>query len=455
MFSIKRLLYITLGSAAMLWNTGCRDYVEVIPQGKRALVNTVDYQWLMQNEGDIRVSYSFPLYAVDDYGIDYEPFQNGMASGQEAAYTWAVTFVGDQDDPDWTLFYKQIYVCNTIISEVRNSKGGTSQQKEQIRSQALVQRAYAYLMLVNSYARHYDKSTATTDPGVPLLLTPDLFASLQRASVQAVYDQIMADLKEAAAVLPDQSIITLLPSATAAYALMARAALYMADYESAAAYADSALARQSTLIDLRSYASSTTSFPQIYQDPEIILAKTVAVSPVYALSTDLLQLFEPGDLRYELYTNDGANFEWTPFPGRGYWRTRLSNTNAYTGPGVPEMMLIHAEADARKGRTAAALRTLNKLREKRFTTDTYADLTANSADEALRLVVDERRRELMGSGLRWFDQKRLNREPAFARTVTRRFLGTIYTLEPNSNRYLFPIPSKNIQFNPEISQNPR
>lgn len=452
---IKRLLYITLGSASLLWHTGCRDYVEVTPQGKRALVNTNDYQLLIQNETDLRQSYTFPVYAADDYGVSYDPFENSMFSAQGAAYTWAATFVGDADDPDWTLFYKQIYVCNTIIDEVRGSQGGTSQQKEQIRSQALVHRAYAYLMLVNSYARHYNKATAATDPGVPLLLKPDLFASLTRASVQTVYDQVMADLKEAAAVLPAQATVTLLPSSTAAYALMARAALYMADYTNAAAYADSALDRQSALLDLRTYATNTTTMPLTYQDPEIMLAKTVGTTTAYALTPELLSLFETGDLRYELFTADGANFQWSSFPGRGYWRVRLTNTGAYTGPAVPEMMLIHAEAAARNGKTAEVLDLLNKLREKRFTADTYAELKANNADEALSLVLTERRRELMASGLRWFDQKRLNMEPAFAKTVTRTFRGQTFTLEPNSNRYLFPIPSKNIQFNPEIAQNPR
>jgi starch-binding outer membrane protein, SusD/RagB family len=453
---IKRLLYITLGSASLIWNTGCRDYVEVVPQGKRALVNTTDYQLLLQSENDLRGSYSFPAYTADDYGVSNDAFENGMISQQGAAYSWAATFVGDDDDADWTRCYKQIYTFNTIIEGVRNSSGGTAQQKEVIRGQALVHRAYNYLMLVNSYARHYNKVTASTDPGVPLLLKPDLFASLTRASVQTVYDQVMADLKEAAAVLPDQSSINLLPSATAAYATMARAALYMADYTNAAAYADSALAKQSGLLDLRAYVANITTLPQIYQDPEVMMARTVSTSVAYALNPELVQLFETGDLRYELFTADGSNFQWSSFPGRGYWRSKLSITaSAYAGPNVPEMMLIRAECDARNGKTGDALTMLNKLREKRFTAETYVDATADTADEALRLVLAERRRELMATGLRWFDQKRLNMESAFAETETRTFRGQTYTLEPNSNRYVFPIPAKNIQFNPEISQNPR
>jgi tetratricopeptide (TPR) repeat protein len=453
---INRFITITLGSALLLWNTGCRKYVEVTPIGKRALVNTQDYQLLLQYSTDILKSASFPLIAADDYGVSDTNFETNMRTVTGAVYTWATTFVGDQEDPDWSVLYKQIYVYNQIIGGVRESEGGTAAQKEMIRSEALVQRAYSYLILVNCYARHYNKATAATDPGVPLLLQPDLFAKLNRASVQAVYDQVMSDLQEAVPALPDQATINLLPSATAAYAVMARASLYMADYANAAKYADSALARQSTLTDLRLYKDNIVNLPRLYKDPEVMLAKTtIALGEVYALNPDLLALFGTGDLRYEMFTADGSSFPWASFPGRGYWRTRLSETEAWTGPSVAEMMLIKAECAARNGQAADAVDQLNKLRVTRFTAESYADVSAATPEAALRLVLDERRRELMGTGLRWFDQKRLNLETAFATTVTRTYLGETFTLQPNSNRYVFPIATKYIQFNPEIEQNPR
>ncbi|MBW8687098.1 RagB/SusD family nutrient uptake outer membrane protein [Chitinophaga rhizophila] len=452
---IKRFIYIALGSAALVYGTGCRKYVEVTPQGKRALVNTSDYQLLLQSQNTFQTTYAFPAYAADDYGISNTTYEMSMMASQGAAYTWAESFVVDAEDPDWQKCYQQIYVSNEIIAGVRDAQGGTAMEKETIRAGALVHRAYSYLMLVNAYARHYNKATAATDPGVPVLLTPDLFAKLNRASVQTVYDQVFADCKEAASILPARATTSLLPSAAAAYGLMARAALYMADYTAAAAYADSALARQSGLLDLRQYVNNTVALPLIYSDPEVMLAKSLNVFSAYALNPDLLALFETGDLRYGLFTADGSNYQWSSFPGRGYWRSRLMNTGPWAGPNVPEMMLIRAEADARGGRTADAVSLLNKLREKRFTAETYQELSAANAQDALRLVIKERRMELMATGLRWFDQKRLNMEPGFEVTVTRTYRGETFTLEPNSNRYIFPIAAKYIQFNPEISQNPR
>ncbi len=97
---------------------------------------------------------------------------------------------------------------------------------------------------------------------------------------------------------------------------------------------------------------------------------------------------------------------------------------------------------------------LNTLRKFRFRPADYADLSAATNEEALQLVIDERRREFFGTGLRWFDQRRLNKDPQFAETRTRTFKNTIYTLEPNSDAYVFPLANLLIAQNPEMKQNP-
>ena len=73
----------------------------------------------------------------------------------------------------------------------------------------------------------------------------------------------------------------------------------------------------------------------------------------------------------------------------------------------------------------------------------------------LQEVLNERRRELIGTGLRWFDLKRLNKEPRFAKTVIHELDGEVYTLEPNGNNYVLPIPPQVLAFNPNMIQNPR
>jgi hypothetical protein len=61
----------------------------------------------------------------------------------------------------------------------------------------------------------------------------------------------------------------------------------------------------------------------------------------------------------------------------------------------------------------------------------------------------------MGTGNRWYDQRRLQKDNGFISTVSRTFKGVTYTLAPGSNEYTFAIADKYILLNPEIEQNPR
>jgi len=97
------------------------------------------------------------------------------------------------------------------------------------------------------------------------------------------------------------------------------------------------------------------------------------------------------------------------------------------------------------------LDTLLVIRRK---TDTYVPLTAGSADEALSIVLTERRKELVMRGLRWTDLGRLNEDSRFAKTLTRQIAGTSYTLPPNDPRYVLLIPNEVIQFT-KMEQNSR
>ena len=116
------------------------------------------------------------------------------------------------------------------------------------------------------------------------------------------------------------------------------------------------------------------------------------------------------------------------------------------------MMLIQAECLARTNNPDEAISVLNTLRSYRFKAADYQELETQA--NVLQEVLDERRRETFGTGLRWLDLKRLNKEPEF-KTITRTFRGDTYTLEPNSNAYVFQINPIYIQKNPEIESNPR
>jgi hypothetical protein len=452
---------ILLALTALVLTTGCRKYVEIDQIGKRTLTYTKDYRYVMDNNSQLEGSFSLPIYSGDDTRFLDVSKQNTMQDINANAYTWQAQYWSDaQSDVDWERLYKTIYTCNEVIAGVGDSKDGTDADKKQLYAEALVHRAYAYWCLVNIYGPQYDSATAAKDLGVPVLLTPNLFASLNRASVAAVYNQIIGDLKQAVDALPALPDYNTRPSKSAVYSILARTYLMMRDFTNARSYAEQALALKNGLLDLRPFASSTVGFPYRLDDPEVILSKVnVPATPYYQgvqLDTALLTLLGTKDLRYTLFVKPGSAF-FPAFNGYGYWRFKYSReTITITqGPGVPEMMLIKAECAARAGDAATAIGILNSIREKRFAVANYSTLPVETADKALDRVVDERKREFFGTGLRWFDQKRLNKDVRFAKTVVRNFKGTDYTLEPNSNLYVFPIGGKYILLNPEIQQSVR
>ncbi len=454
---MKNKNFIFLGLALSVLSTACRKYVEIPQEGTRVLSLTSDYQALLYNPNVMDKAYSFPLYAADDIGADTAVWQNGLSLTNANVYTWAEKMVtSDADDVDWVNMYTAIYTCNLIITNVMGSEGGTDADKHKALACALMQRAYYYHTLVNIYAKQYDASTAATDPGVPLRLDDMVTGSLQRASVKTVYDQILSDLNAAIPYLPAIPDFNTNASQAAAFAVLSRAYLDMRDFTQAERFADSTLKLQNTLVNLNNYLSGTTNYPQKLADPELILSKTIAGVLYLPVSNNTQALFtgkDTTDLRYKLYTQKGS-VGGAAYLSRIYFKQRLVTQGIYLGPTVPEIMLIKAECEARADHAATAAGILNTLRKQRFAPVDYTDLPAATGAEALQLVLLERRKELMGRGLRWFDQRRLAKD-GFTQTVTRNFKGVTYTLAPGSNRYVFPIADKYILLNPEIEQNPR
>ncbi len=454
--------------------SACSDWVDIKTKGKLIPEETVNYRYLMNNTNNFRYTLSEQDFASDDINISDETQQNAIYETDKfiPMYTWADEIYSQSErDPEMNAVYQVIYNCNVVIDEVMGSKNGTEAEKLAIRAEALVHRADAYLSLVNLYGRPYNAATASIDQGVPLLTTPRVEGSLPRASVEKVYEQILQDLNDAFEYLPDLPDYKFYPSKCAVYALKARTYLLMANYTEAKSNAIEALKLQNTLENLNDYVddivNNTKSYPENLKDKEVILAKMprnkyqIASYNAVALvlSDDLLNLFDKEhDLRYLYFTRPMTDLD-VAYSGRIYYKDYLysndypKNEARNMGPCVPEMMLIEAECLAREGETTGAMNIINSMRESRFAPEDYYELTASSAKDALGIVLQERRKELMCHGMRWMDQRRLVNDQDFpTQTVTRVFQGKTYTLEPGALRYTLPIGELYLEENPEIGQ---
>lgn len=144
----------------------------------------------------------------------------------------------------WYHRYNIILGANLLIDKATDGSLTESPKLKEILGQAYTYRAYAYLSLIQHYAKGYLIGNPASDPGVPLLnsVTSE-FTSAPRSSVQEIYNQIESDLNAAITVFDGAQAR---PGGTAgksqlnintAYALLARTALSKGDWATAASAA--------------------------------------------------------------------------------------------------------------------------------------------------------------------------------------------------------------------------
>lgn len=458
---MKQLLYKICVPAMALALVACDSFLDIKPKGELIPETASDYEKMLNDEQIVKGGETYPTYMTDDAFVPQE--SDGLAPGLNMLdqyinnlYTFQSEVFGDsEDDSQWETTYSRIYYFNVVIKRILDATEATMAEKQALRAEALMGRAFEYLTLVNAYARHYDAQTANTDPGVPLILDENIERSgLTRATVQEVYDQIKADLTEAAKYLPEKPKHNAFrASAPVGYGMLARMYLYMGDYAKALENANLSLQKNNALLDLKLYsvvgpnkAIGRLNVPDIYNNPENIYIRLApyvfGLSRAICVSDELLALYDTNnDQRAKLYITN------MPYGYPSKYNTWLPFLRANVAVSTPEMYLIAAECEARIGSKDKALELINKLRDNRIFNNT--PLTASTNDEALNIVLEERRREFAMTGMmRFVDLKRLNKETRFAKTITHTVGTTTYTLEPNSPKYVLPIPAKVMRFNP-------
>ncbi len=461
--NIYRLNIIILGLIIIGTLSSCDKFMDVVPKGKVIPTKTSDYDGMMVDPSLSSATYPLSDLCTDNVMAPDEIINSILSGSSGKAYFWMEDFYTmAEDDPSWSKPYSAIYTCNVVDEYTPTSTEGDEHFKSKVMAEAQINRAYYYWYLSSLYSGAYDESKLNEILSVPLILKPDLEIKATRTSLSEVSSQIIKDLENVAEKLPLEGDTKYRVTRASAFALAARIYLYYGNYEKASSNAQKAIEIKGNLEDMRlwSFKNPTKPSQGINNKPypidskESLLYRSTGFTTIltsYAISKDLedLYLTNPKDLRYKYYFSDimrnGQKYE----DGKKRYLQELDYSIS-----VPEMMLIIAEDYARKG-DQKALQIVNDLRKYRFLEEDYVPLDANGKDELLSVVLNERRLELVMRGLRWFDMKRLAKEGLFTTTVTRMLNGTEVKLEPNSNRYVFPISKKLMSINPNILPNPR
>jgi hypothetical protein len=340
----------------------------------------------------------------------------------------------------WVVIYQTINMANLVITGV-DAIDDPNLDKEFVKGEASAIRALAYFDLLRVYGEHYDLQSTY---GIPLLLEPipdndfNQIPNLARSTVSATYDLILADLNLAITSMEGSSDTGRM-NFWAALSLRARVNLYKKDYQAAFDDADRVIAEGPFYLEPELdavfntiEASGESIFEVEFNDQDQSAFNTYTIRrDEYNVDPDLLDFFEPGDARKNLFTFQRGRDR----TGKYLDNTNANNTKVFR---LAELFLIRSEAAVFANNDAnAGSDDLNEIRNRALLDD-----VANFAtiEEYVTALLNERRAELNFEGHRFFDLVRLDK------------IDEVLGME--DFRKVFPIPRTELQLSDALEQNP-
>lgn len=446
---MNKILTILSAVALVGLSTGCDKYLDLEPS------QNISENIALTSDKNVK---SVLLGAYSEFASTYTYGGNLLMNAELLAGDGEIQWVGTYIDPrqvfnktmiasnsqassHWANSYKVINTVNNVLSGLAVVKDA---DRERVEGEALFLRGLMYFDLVRFFADQYKFGSANTQYGVPLVLTPthgiDETSFITRNTVDEVYNQIIADLTNAAAKLPEDNDVY--ASIGAANALLARVYLQKGDYakarDAASAVIESGMYElQATYAGVFNNDNNTAEdiFATQFTPQDRFSAMTEFFSvPEYGGRTgdiDILDghlnLYAEGDQRFDLFfVGEGAI-------RCGKWNNQYGIVNLFR---LAEMYLIRAECNTRLSTSvgATALADFNEIH-------TRAGLIA-ATSITLDDILLERRLELAFEGAKIHDMKRLHQNVG----------GLTY----DSPKLLFPIPARELEANPKLKtqQNP-
>ncbi|WP_031444010.1 RagB/SusD family nutrient uptake outer membrane protein [Arenibacter algicola] len=355
----------------------------------------------------------------------------------------------------WSSAYNIIYMTNSLLEGLENSKDLTEEIRLQLVGEAKFVRAFSYFYLVNLYGP------------VPLLLSTEyqINARASQNTEEEVYRLMVKDLQEAIGVLGDEyeeGERTYI-NRFAAMALMSRINLYQQNWAEAENWSSQVIAetaRYEILENLDevflanskeaiwqlSPVGNGDSSTQTNEGSIFIIHPTSPSASLLKLNDDLVGSFESQDKRLTHWINlhEGIN---AYYPYKYKDRNSTNNLTEYSMVfRLAEQYLIRAEARAMMDNLPGAIADLNTiLNRANIATILETDPSLNK-ETLLQLIISERRNELFTEwGHRWLDLKRTG--------MASQVLSPRKPLwqEPDM---LYPIPEQERLKNANLGQNP-
>ncbi|MFU8858844.1 MAG: RagB/SusD family nutrient uptake outer membrane protein [Cyclonatronaceae bacterium] len=446
---MKRKLLILL--AVLVLAAGCDSVLDTNPTA------SIDASQALQNERGVELAVTGAYSALQSdniYGQEYNMVPDLYADNLR--FTGTFTNHGEFDNRSvfpanvsmlftWTDLYAGINRVNNVITGIDGVEDISNVARDRYLGEALALRGLFYFNLVRYYG------------GVPLVLQPSEGvgpeSSLARSTQQQVYTQIIEDLTDAIAILPEDGNPYRF-SRTGAQALLAKVYLETGEW---------ALARDMATAVIGSGRYGLVSDYQdlftVKNNPEAIFSVQFTVNDNNSQAfwffpqdlggrlgyapTDgsgsrpdnLVDAYLPQDTRFEpsIGEVDGVYY------GRKYFRISNGDDNVYVLR-LADMYLTRAEANTRLGADPVTVIHPDINRIKTRAGVPPVDPATISESVLLDVILDERRLEFAMEGHRFFDLRRTGR--------------AMSVLGIPEFRLIFPLPQAELDVNTNLVQNP-
>lgn len=479
---MKKIIY-SLFVLLTMTTVGCDNYIDITPKGAVTVDSAQQYYELIATPMRGYYPSSFILLSDDQWVKESEilGYESISADGINFTFNEKADRTILPDNNLYENIYSFILRSNLVIDNVDKGQG-SQELKTLAKAEARTFRAFDHFLAVNTFAKAYNPETAASDGGVCIMDRYDLEATPVKSTVAEVYNFIINELEQAVPQLEEKPVNIYHPNRAFGYALLAKVYLFHRDWAKAQEAAEQSLKLNSQLADynLINDAGGTARYKNFAKDgnPEVLSyhwmagwgsGEQVCLYHYGMISPELKSLFEANDLRYSLFLRDTGTSITSWFDsgsGAAIWTPAITNLDRFTymsvGLRTAEVYLIMAEALARQNNLTEAANYVSQLRDKRIKGGNgHVDAPATQV-EMVKMIIDERRKELLFGFNRFFDLKRLNIEPEYQKTITRVFPvlniseahpQQTYTLKPDSRLYIIPFPHSARDKNPNLTLN--
>ncbi|RLZ09231.1 RagB/SusD family nutrient uptake outer membrane protein [Faecalibacter macacae] len=390
----------------------------------------------------------------------------------------SLSWIGDSGFGQYSALYTVIQRANFVINDTNLEE---TENVKKLKGEAKIIRGLAYFYLVQLFSPN-PTSGINQEYGVPLKLElyTDPMATVGRSTVDEVYAQIVKDLEEGGVEIGNlnRGSKTYL-SPTAAKFILSKVLLTRGrseDYSRAASLANEVLTSSPanfsriqsdqlydyfTATDVAKSEEQNETIWEIEQTQINNLGVNSHISAFYSNTgahrsmlarQSFYNTFETSDVRRALFNTSGTPASDDP---KGVWlrkwprNTTLNNvTSNYTMNvkvfRMTEALFVQMEAMAKSGQQGQAVALLNEFTASRGSTITYNE------GNVLQGILEEKKKEFIGEGHRFFDLKR-NNLPINKGTNCG---GARCDVDANDKIFVLPIPRTERDLVPEIKQYP-